>query len=111
MLNFYQFNESKEDFEKRYWLIPTDKRMEQSLVEIGYPSDEIDESFLSNDNVKKHNFIYVGIDNSKDAQWKLGWDSYPDSEPIMWFKTQGFKFMGTVNIKKYELETKKYNLT
>ena len=103
---------------KKYWLIPTDYRLEQSLKDIKCPKTDIKKllSTIQYYQLYDDRFTFICYDNTEqfiDNYW--GWDpfdidEFDDGSPDL--KKAGYKFMGMVNAEDLELEiaAKKYNL-
>jgi hypothetical protein len=103
--------------DKKYWLIPTDGRLEDSLNKIGCEDNEdhdYKQRFLRNPNFEhKENrliFILTSLNSKGRKYW--GWnifegDLYPD-----WAEDENYEFAGMINISDLNLEIAaiKYNL-
>lgn len=95
-----------------YWLLPTDERFEDSLKKINCPIIFINRC-LRNSDLRSYSYAFIGfwyhqmLYNTEDA---YGWVKYNGNIPCSFYVDAGFKFGGLINIEKYELESKKYNL-
>ena len=98
----------EENFEYRYWLLPTDDRFEKSLKQIGC-RNEVIKSFLDLEDKENADFIYVAYGGV------YGWECMFFSDENIknyndYFEKRGYIFMGAINLEDYELDAIKYNL-
>lgn len=85
------------DEDKRYyWLIPTDNRLNSALDKIGCTNPQL---YKINYESK---YVYIGSNN---GDW--GWTDYDEEQYLI---GAGYKYVGAVNIPRYELAANKYNL-
>ena len=90
----------------RYWLIPTDNRLEDSLNKIGCG---VIESFLNHPHIFQYDYIFINNYTwFGKNQWS--WNKYDGIEKDLTFEESGSMYSGTVNIREGELEGNKYNL-
>lgn len=109
--SFENWNKTK----KQIWLIPTDKRLEDSIVKIlkiyftnefwKYPVESINNALDLADSIKEKNpekFIYIFYDEEHERLKFLG--NYSKIDPTK------ENFIDTINIEEHELTAQKYNL-
>ena len=103
--------------EKKYWVIPTDERLEDSLNKIGCEDNEdmnYKTRFLSNPNFKNNQnkiiFILMSINSKNRKYW--GWNIFEGDLYPIWAVEDNYEFSGIINIDDLETEysANKYNL-
>ena len=87
---------------KSYWLAPTDDRLLKSVKEVTQDSGIID-SARSID-FSEHKYIFFDIENNFE------WMPYHGEIPENFYESQGYYYMGTLNIYDSELDADKFNL-
>jgi len=106
--------ESTED-NGMYWLLPTDERLQQSLIDIKCPSAKI-EIFLDIPLLHKNKYcfiIFYGMKSKRNDHLYWGWNSYNGKLFDPTSEKQGYDFQGTINLtedEKMEFTANKYNL-
>lgn len=96
------------NIEKKYWLIPTDDRFEDSLMKIG--CDDVDAiEDLNNRTLRNSKYVFILLHNDGNVKdW--GWNYYSGNIVDSFSKKHNYIFCGTVNIDEFELVANKYNL-
>lgn len=101
--------------QKKYWLVPTDKRFEKSLKDLNCPKDRIDNYMrfvlprALEDSIHSNNYIFIIYHPDYESLMRWGWDYY-DKLPDEYYSTNKFEFGGTVNIEQFELDANKFNI-
>ena len=97
---------------KKYWLLPTDDRFEDSLRQIGYTEGLEENGFLNPKFIsEEHDYVFI-VFEKENEEWAddWGWNPYRGNQLDDWSEKHGYKFCGNVNINDYELDANKYNL-
>ena len=95
---------------KKYWLLPTDERYKDSLIQINCHEDLLNK-FLDDTDRYNHKYIFICFDKNETInylKWGLMYYRYKPYDEYL--EINGYKFMGNVNIPDYELDAEKYNL-
>ena len=91
---------------RSYWLSPTDKLL-KSVKEVTQDSECIKkvENILSQpDYFGENKYIFFDIDNGFE------WMPYRYEIPENFYNSEGFNYIGTLNIHEGELDANKFNL-
>jgi hypothetical protein len=96
----------------KYWLIPTDARFSDSLVQIGCDEKR---KFLRNTDIEINSYVFIGYNKKAsrtDNVW--GWNPYKGFLLDEFYERENYEFQGTVNINggdpKFDKDANKYNL-
>lgn len=97
---------------KKYWLLPTDDRLEKSLDEINCNDKQKFMVHVYNSELKR--YVFVSHNNTDDF-W--GWQRYNQDDDKLYndyYESEGYEFMGTINIigddPKVEKNANKFNI-
>lgn len=101
---------------KKYWLIPTDDRFDDSLEKIGCKDDE----YIPREYVRNIHYIFIleeigYLYDKNNKKWFVdynywSWNPYIGNLKDDYSEKNGYEFQGIVNIEPYELDALKYNL-
>ena len=95
------------DIERKYWLLPTDRRFKKSLKKIDCSPIFIDSILKFRESYhKKYNQKYIFIAKN-DSVW--GWMPYGEKNSDEFFNKRDYVFCGNINIED-EMTAIKYNI-
>lgn len=87
---------------KSYWLVPTDDRLLKSVEEATHSDYYIERAKGIDFGENK----YIFFDVKKEFEWM----PYHDEIPEPYYESQGYNYMGALNICDGELDAFKFNL-